>query len=303
MSPGAPRRRGHRLVQQLHQVAAALERPFAPAAARPPPRSGDANRSSPYSRRTRASSGHRVGVEHVGRGRPAPRVHPHVEVGVAGVGEAPLVGVELQRRDAEVEQDAVDPRKPQLREHVGDLVVDGVDEVRAVGVGGEPSPGERERLRVPVQPDERELRVLGEERGRVAAEPQRGVHHDRGPPGQRRTQQLDDPRQGDGDVPSPSRPISVRVLPHSHPPPCPESPSHPRPTHSSGLVRCPLPADLAPGKVRQGRREETPAGSSSLSPSGLTSARAAPPPAPWRRCLRGRPGSAAMPARPRSRRA
>src|SRR6185312_3084669 len=60
---------------------------------------------------------------------------------------------------------------------------------------------------------------------------------------------------------SSSRPISVRVLPHSHPPPCPESPSYPRPTHSSGLVRCPLPANLAPGKVRQGRREETPAGS------------------------------------------
>ena len=238
MAPGAPRRRGHRRVQQLHQVAAALERPLPPP---PPDRPRDPCGEPllavlPQHAR---QLGHRVGVEHVGRGRPAVAVHPHVEVGIAGVGEAPLVGVELQRGDTEVEQHAVDPREPQLREDVGDLVVDGVHEMRAVGVGGEPSPGERERLRVPVQPDERELRMLGEERCRVAAKPQRGVHHDRRPPGQRRTHQLDDPGQGDGDVPSPSRPISVRVLPHSHPPPCPESPSHPRPTTPPGLSDVP----------------------------------------------------------------
>ncbi len=51
--------------------------------------------------------GGRVAVEHVGRGRALGVVHPHVERGVLGVGEAALANVELHRGDTEVEQDAV----------------------------------------------------------------------------------------------------------------------------------------------------------------------------------------------------
>ena len=47
-----------------------------------------------------------VAVDDVGGGRTAGRVHPHVERRVLRVGEAALGVVELQRADAEVEQDA-----------------------------------------------------------------------------------------------------------------------------------------------------------------------------------------------------
>ena len=65
-------------------------------------------------RRSRAAPGparRRVGVDDVGRGEPGRRVHPHVQRRVLGVGEAALGLVELQRGDAEVEQDRLDPAR------------------------------------------------------------------------------------------------------------------------------------------------------------------------------------------------
>ncbi len=67
-----------------------------------------ANFSSPQVRSSRARSALGVVVEHVGRGRAGAVVHPHVQRGVLGVGEAALAHVELHRGDAEVEQHAVD---------------------------------------------------------------------------------------------------------------------------------------------------------------------------------------------------
>ena len=61
---------------------------------------------------------------------PAGLIHAHVERGVAGVGEAALVLVELHRRDAEVEQHAVDAVDAEVGAGPsGSLVVDGVDQV------------------------------------------------------------------------------------------------------------------------------------------------------------------------------
>ena len=54
----------------------------------------------------------RVGVDDLGRGDAAALVHPHVQRRVLGVGEAAGGLVELQRRDAEVEQHALHPGVP-----------------------------------------------------------------------------------------------------------------------------------------------------------------------------------------------
>ena len=85
----------------------------------------------------------------------------------------------------------------------------------------EPAAGQRERLRVAVQADERQPRVGGEQGGGVAAEPQRGVDEDGRPVAERGVEELGDTGQEDGDVPGPSRParrIRVGVLPHRSPP-------------------------------------------------------------------------------------
>ena len=86
-----------------------------------------ANRSSPYSRRIAGQLRDRVGVEHLGGGQAGGVVHPHVERGVLGVGEAALAEVELHARDAEVEEHAVDVGEALVGQHVGDLVVHRVD--------------------------------------------------------------------------------------------------------------------------------------------------------------------------------
>ena len=46
-------------------------------------------------------------------------VHPHVERRVDAVGEAAVGLVELQRADAEVEEDAVDGRQAEVGDDVG----------------------------------------------------------------------------------------------------------------------------------------------------------------------------------------
>ena len=93
----------------------------------------------------------RVRVEHLGRGDAGRLVHPHVERRVVAVGEAALRFVELERGDAEVEQDAVCDTVGVLGDDVGDLVVDGVDTEEAVTEAGQPTPitraaGHRSRI-------------------------------------------------------------------------------------------------------------------------------------------------------------
>ena len=120
-----------------------------------------------------------VGVEDVGRGLAGGRVHPHVERRVVRVGEAACGVVELQRRDPEIEQHAVDGRQAETRENLGKLVIDGVHQGGARLVGLQPGCGERERVGVAVDADEAGLRVRCQQRLRVTRHAERGVDHDR----------------------------------------------------------------------------------------------------------------------------
>ena len=117
----------------------------------------------------RARSPCAVGVEHVGGGDAGGLVHPHVERGVVPVGEAALGLVELQRGDAEVEQDAERGALGVLGEHRGDVVVDGVDADEAVAEAGQPLPRQGQRLLVAVEADDPRLRAALEDRLGVAA--------------------------------------------------------------------------------------------------------------------------------------
>ena len=100
---------------------------------------------------------HRIGVEHLGRGDPLGLVHPHVQDGVLGVGEAAVGDVELHRRDAEVEQDRVDPPVPQAPDRLGQLVVDAVDAAEPLAERGQPGASPGQRLGVAVQADDDQL--------------------------------------------------------------------------------------------------------------------------------------------------
>ena len=107
-----------------------------------------------------------VGVDDVGGGARTAGVHPHVQRGVGGVAEAAVGPVELQRGDAEVEQDALDLVDTELGEDVGQLVEDGGHEGDPVGVagGGDPGGGLGAGVGVAVQADQPESRVGGEQR-------------------------------------------------------------------------------------------------------------------------------------------
>ena len=86
-------------------------------------------------------------VDHLERGKVLARVHAHVERGVIGVGEAPLPGVELQRRDPEVHVD--DVRAASL----GDEVLERVGEVGADELGLARAPRPRSRRSARPRPD------------------------------------------------------------------------------------------------------------------------------------------------------
>ena len=67
------------------------------------------------------------------------------------IGEPAFGSVELQGRDAKVEQDALDGWQTEPRQHLGQLVVDRVDQGRPVTEGGEPLPCDVQGLRVAVE--------------------------------------------------------------------------------------------------------------------------------------------------------
>ncbi len=160
----------------------------------------EANRSSPYSRRTRVSSALRVGVEDVGRGRPAGRVHPHVERRVLAVGEAAVGDVELHGGDAEVEEDAVGVGEAEVGEHVGDRVVGRVHGGEPVAVRREALPRQAERLGVAVDPDDPGQLEPAEHGLGVAAEAEGRVDQHGALVAERRRQEGDDPVEEHRDV-------------------------------------------------------------------------------------------------------
>ena len=90
-------------------------------------------------------------------------------------------------------------------QHVGQLVVDGLDEGDAVAVRGEPLAGDGQRLRVAVEPDQVGLGARLEQRGRVAGEPEGAVDEHRvgrrGGGRERGGEQREDLGEHDRDVP------------------------------------------------------------------------------------------------------
>ncbi len=134
-----------------------------------------ANFSSPYWRRIRARSATGYSLRTSAAVGPVGVVHPHVERRVLRVGEAALAQVELHRGHAEVEEDPVDRRVPELREHVADLVVHRVHEGDPLAVRREPLPAPVERVHVAVDADDVGPGQALEHGLGVTAETERGV--------------------------------------------------------------------------------------------------------------------------------
>ena len=106
--------------------------------------------------------------EHALGGQFRGRIHPHVERGVLGVGEAPIDAVELQGGDPEVEQDAVNLGQPESGDGIGDAVVHGVHKVHPVAERGETSSRDLESVGVTVEADQGQAGKSAEEGLRVA---------------------------------------------------------------------------------------------------------------------------------------
>ena len=95
-----------------------------------------------------------VGREDVGGGRAGRLVHPHVERGVLRVREAAVGDVELQGRDAQVEEDAVCRGEAGRGDGIRDAVVHRVHEGHPVAERREPLAGDAQGVLVAVESDE-----------------------------------------------------------------------------------------------------------------------------------------------------
>jgi hypothetical protein len=114
---------------------------------------------------------------------------------VVAEAEAALRRVELERRDAEVGQDAGRPRLARLQHHAPDLFVDGVDGAEARAEAGQPFGGQPQRLRVAVYAEHPRRGRGFENRLAVPAEAERRVHEE---PAARGSEQRDRLRQQHG---------------------------------------------------------------------------------------------------------
>ena len=120
-------------------------------------------------------------------------VHPHVQRRIDRVGEAAIGGVDLEAGQPKVHHHSVGAGQPELFEHLGDLVVGGVDQ------GGPPRhsgavqafPGELEGLRIAIDADEVSVGRRLEHGCGMAAHAERRVHVDRARLLQRRSEELD----------------------------------------------------------------------------------------------------------------
>lgn len=156
----------------------------------------------------------RVGVEDLGGADAGRLVHAHVERGVLGVGEAAVGLVELHGGDAQVEQDALHARGAEPVEHVGEFVVDGVDQGGALTEGGESLAGQAQRLLVPVQGDQPRLGEPCQQGLAVAAEAEGAVDDHGSRPLQGGRQQVQAPPEHHRDVPGVPARVRMRFAPH-----------------------------------------------------------------------------------------
>ena len=106
--------------------------------------------------------------------------------------------IQLQRRDTEIEQDAVHARKSGAFDRPGDAVVDGVHRDQAVTEPGETLGGDAQGVGVAVEPDHRQRGKPLQQRLGVPAHSERRVHHDGVLAAERGSQQLDAALEEDG---------------------------------------------------------------------------------------------------------
>ena len=114
--------------------------------------------------------------EEVGGGLAVVGVHAHVEVGRLAEGEAAGDVVELHGGDAEVGQDGADRLDAALPQGGGEIGERGVHELDAVR--GQAGAGDAEGLGVAIHGDGHGGAVLGQDCGRVPAQPAGGVDED-----------------------------------------------------------------------------------------------------------------------------
>ena len=120
--------------------------------------------------------GGRVAVDDIGRGPVLGAVHSHVERGVLGVREAARWIVELRRGHAEIEKQPHDLCRLDSSGHDGrDLVVAGVHEGHAVGVGSKQLAGGLDGGQVGVDADQQQAGTGVEQSAGVSGPAQGGV--------------------------------------------------------------------------------------------------------------------------------
>ena len=139
--------------------------------------------SSAPSRKRLAMLSRRARTQDLRCGDGAAPVHAHVErrlgCGRLRETEAALRGVELVRRDAQIEQHAVDARRVQGAQHRGQLSKGGADQGHPVAEGKQAQPRRLERVVIHVESDQTPVGCAAfEDGGRVASASQRAVHDD-----------------------------------------------------------------------------------------------------------------------------
>ena len=122
------------------------------------------------------------GGNHVGGRRSGSRVHPHIERLVALKAEAAALGIELQRRHAEVGERAVNGGDTARVEHLRKRPVVGVRELDPIAPRRERVACARQRLRIAIESDQ-PGGATGENLRGMAAEPDRTIEEDSATPG------------------------------------------------------------------------------------------------------------------------
>ena len=108
----------------------------------------------------------------------SPAGEAHVEWGVVSERETAFGCVELERGDAEVEQDGVHRGVTQLRQPCPEVCIRGVDQGHAVRPWLQSLAGNRQGLGIDVEAGDADVGMGSEDRRGVTAEADRSVDHD-----------------------------------------------------------------------------------------------------------------------------
>jgi hypothetical protein len=173
---GATCRRGDAGPDQVHQACAAGEGSFHPL---PHHGFGDPPCEALFAVLAQESGQltDRIGVEHLGRGDPTGRIHPHVKRSIHGVGEPPGRLVQLQGRDAR--SNTLDRGQPEPLDHLRQLVVHRMHQVDTISERGQATPREIKGLWVTIDTDKDSARTSGEQGFAVPAQAKRPVDDNR----------------------------------------------------------------------------------------------------------------------------